>query len=149
MLLDMETISVRRIEYGTTEYQKELSLRDRILRKSIGFAFTPEFLEADKTDIHFGAFLGEEILGCLLLHPKSERELKMRQVAVDTERQGLGIGRKLVEVSEIYAKEHGYELILLNARDTAVKFYLALGYEIVGDPFTEVGIPHRLMKKNV
>lgn len=142
-------ITVRQIQYGTAEYEEEVRLRDEILRKPIGFTFTKEFLEMDRGDVHFAAFQASEMVGCLLLHPKSETELKMRQVAVATAGQGKGVGRKLVEASEVYARANGYELILLSARDTAVKFYLALGYEIVGDPFTEVGIPHRLMKKSL
>jgi predicted GNAT family N-acyltransferase len=37
--------------------------------------------------------------------------------------------------------------MVLNARDTAIPFYLHLGYELVGEPFVEVGIPHRKMRK--
>jgi predicted GNAT family N-acyltransferase len=35
----------------------------------------------------------------------------------------------------------------LHARDTAVPFYLNLGYACVGEPFTEVGIGHQEMEK--
>jgi predicted GNAT family N-acyltransferase len=37
--------------------------------------------------------------------------------------------------------------MVLHARDTAVPFYEALGYEAFDDPFVEVAIPHRKMRK--
>jgi predicted GNAT family N-acyltransferase len=42
-----------------------------------------------------------------------------------------------------------YTTIILNARETAVKFYISLGYEIYGEPFVEVTLPHRKMKKTL
>ena len=142
-------ISIRQIEYGTPEYEQTITLRDEVLRKPLGLSFTKEYLEQDRDDAHFAALGAGGVLGCLILHPVSPDEMKMRQVAISPHSQGLGIGRKLVEASEVFARAKGASKILLNARETAVKFYLALGYEIVGDPFTEVGLPHRLMKKNL
>jgi len=37
--------------------------------------------------------------------------------------------------------------MVLHAREAAIPFYLRLGYELEGEPFTEVGIPHRRMVK--
>jgi len=76
----------------------------------------------------------------------------MRQVAVSDKHQGLGIGRAMVEFSERFARENGYGKISMHARDTAVGFYLRLGYEVEGEPFEEVTIPHqscsRTFKRN-
>jgi predicted GNAT family N-acyltransferase len=75
--------------------------------------------------------------------------VKMRQVAVDPHTQGTGVGRILVEASEAKARELGYAEIELNARETAVPFYLKLGYEVVGETFGEVGLPHKKMRKSL
>ena len=75
--------------------------------------------------------------------------MKMRQVAVAANKQGFGVGRLLVEASEAKSKTMGALEIQLHARDTAVPFYLKLGYEIFDEPFVEVGIPHRKMKKSI
>ena len=40
-----------------------------------------------------------------------------------------------------------FSVMVLHARQTAVPFYLKLGYAEVGAPFQEVGIPHRCMEK--
>jgi predicted GNAT family N-acyltransferase len=75
--------------------------------------------------------------------------VKMRQVAVTPQAQGKGIGKMLVDWSETFAREHLFTTMQLHARDTAVPFYLQLGYETYGDPFTEVSIPHRSMQKQL
>jgi predicted GNAT family N-acyltransferase len=73
----------------------------------------------------------------------------MRQVAVDLEWQKKGVGTMLVAASEKFACQHGYDKIVLHARDLAVPFYLRLGYEVYGEPFTEVGILHSAMRKKI
>jgi predicted GNAT family N-acyltransferase len=54
-----------------------------------------------------------------------------------------------VEASERVAIERGALRMTLHARQTAVPFYERLGYRVVGEPFIEVGIPHRAMEKSL
>ncbi|MEL4403078.1 GNAT family N-acetyltransferase, partial [Shewanella algae] len=63
--------------------------------------------------------------------------------------QGKGLGRQLALHAESYARQNGYKLIHCHARDAAKDFYLKLGYKIVGDEFTEVGIKHYYMEKQL
>ena len=73
----------------------------------------------------------------------------MRQVAVLPEYQGKGIGQELVWFSEEYVREKGGTHIILHSRETVVPFYQKLGYETYGEPFEEIGIPHRLMGRKL
>lgn len=73
----------------------------------------------------------------------------MRQVAIKNEWQGNGVGKKLVLFAERFAYQHSFNKIELNARKTAVAFYLNLGYKTMGNEFAEVGIPHIKMYKNL
>ena len=41
----------------------------------------------------------------------------------------------------------GYSRVYLHAREVAIEFYRKLGYEVFGEGFVEVGIPHRHMQK--
>ncbi len=140
---------IRNIEYGSFEYKSEILLRDKVLRKPLGLHFTNEDLEKECGDIHMGAFAGSQLFGCVLLRPISKQTVKMRQVAVDGTVQRTGIGSELVAACERKALELGYSEIELSARDVAVPFYLKCGYEIFGEPFTEVTIPHRKMRKKL
>ena len=139
--------TIRLIEHGTADYDAMIALRRRILRAPLGLDFTPEQLAAERTDLLVAAFLDDQLIGCLVLTPKPDETLHMRQVAVTEEMQGRGIGRAMVAVSERLAAERGCREIVLHARETAVPFYLQLGYEIISDRYIEVTLPHLTMHK--
>jgi predicted GNAT family N-acyltransferase len=136
------------IDFGTPEYDEMVAIRYDVLRKPLGLEFTIKQLEKEWEDIHFACYSERsEMLGCLILTKVDEHTLKMRQVAVKEKLQGAGVGKALVEASEAYAQINNFTTIELNARNNAIPFYERLGYEIVSDTFTEVGIEHRKMKK--
>ena len=144
------TYSVHELVHGSPEYQDLVALRRAILRLPLGLDFTDEQLAAEATDIHLGAYHGHgQLVGGLILTPLSPSTLKMRQVAVAESAQHAGVGTALVRRSEELARGLGYHTLVLNARDTAVPFYLKLGYALVGELFVEVGIPHRSMQKHL
>ncbi len=137
------------IAHGSAEYEAAVGLRYRILRQPLGLTFTPEQLAAEAEDIHIAAFSGERLIGCLLLTSLSPETVKMRQVAVHEPFRGQGIGSRLVAFSEEAARERGYRTMVLHAREEAVPFYQRLGYAPVGEPFIEITIPHREMRKTL
>lgn len=140
-------IIFRELQYNSDEYRSELQLRNKVLRKPLGMSLFDEDLSRDANDIHIGAFTQEQLIAVLLLSVLSETEVKMRQVAVDNNFQSNKVGSRMVQFSELHLKSLNYKRIVLNARKTAVNFYLKLGYEIVGEEFIEVGIPHFKMFK--
>lgn len=142
-------IEYKEAEFGSSEQLDAIDLRRRILRLPLGLDFTPAELAAEAHEFHLVAVDREEVVACLVLTPLAEHEIKMRQVAVDPLRQSEGIGKALVEFSETIASQRGFKRMVLHARDTAVPFYLRLGYAIEGDPFEEVSIPHRKMAKSL
>jgi N-acetylglutamate synthase-like GNAT family acetyltransferase len=140
-------VEVRLIGHGTPEYDEVLALRLRILRTPLGLDFTPEQIAAEAADLHVAAYRSGKLVGCLLLSPQPGRMLLMRQVAVEPEVQGHGIGSAMVAFSEHLAIERGFSRIELHARETAVPFYLKLGYEVCSEPYIEVTLPHRTMRR--
>jgi len=130
-------------------YKQELMLRDKILRKPLGMSLFEEDLSQDKHDIHIGAFDDNVLVGVILLSTNDESIIKMRQVAVDNEFQGRGIGSAMVKFSEKYAIENGFKKMTMHARKTAIQFYDKLGYETIGEEFIEVSLPHFKMDKNL
>jgi predicted GNAT family N-acyltransferase len=140
--------TIRLITFGTPDYDASVALRFEVLRKPLGLSYSVEQLSEEWSDLHLASFdAAENMVGILLLTPLNESEVKMRQVAIVPDQQGRGLGGKLVEASEELAKSLEFKKITLHARDTAVPFYLCLGYYIVGDQFEEVGIPHFKMEK--
>lgn len=52
----------------------------------------------------------------------------------------------LARLTEL-ARERGDTRVLLNAQVQAMPFYARYGYEPVGEPFGEAGIPHQTMER--
>lgn len=136
------------IEFATPEYDEAVALRYEVLRRPLGLSYTPEQLAGEWNNLHIAAFENSgKMVGYLNLTPVDADEVKMRQVAVDPDKQGRGIGAAMVAFSEELAKNLNFKEITLHARKSAVPFYLRLGYEMLGDEFEEVSIPHFKMKK--
>ncbi|MCX7771565.1 MAG: GNAT family N-acetyltransferase [Clostridia bacterium] len=143
----MDQLECRLIDYGSDNYKAELALRDRVLRQPLGLSLYDEKLDKERFDRHIGAFMGDRLVGVLILTELTPEDIKMRQVAVGEALQGQGIGTALVSFAEEYARERGAARIVLHARKTAVPFYTKLGYKIIGETFIEVGLPHLKMLK--
>ena len=144
--MEAEKIIFSEIKYGGQEYDELVALRDKILRKPLGMHFTKEQLEQEASDYHLAGFYDNKIITGLVLTPFDD-QIKMRQVAVDANFQGKGAGKRLVAFSEVFSRNKGFKKIFCNARDTAVDFYKSCGYQIIGEPFTEIGIKHYKMEK--
>ena len=126
-----------------------VNLRNEILRKPLGLSFNDEELEREKDDILMGAFEDDRLLGCCLLTAVDSGTVRLRQMAVPNSMQGKGIGRALMIFAENIARDLGYKKLCMHARKTATGFYKKLGYNISGEEFLEVTIPHYTMEKSL
>lgn len=127
-----------------------IALRYDVLRKPLGLDFTPAELEKDKTDKLIGCFDHNNLLiSCVIITSINNKVSKLRQMAVNSSYQSKGIGSRMVEFAESICIKNGVELIELNARKSAIEFYKKLKYNIIGDVFTEVGIEHYKMQKQL
>jgi len=140
-------MGLKQIDHGTREYQQMVALRRQILRQPLGLNFTDEELEKEKNDILIAAFDDDDMLGCCMLTTINNQTLRIRQMAVQNNLQGKGIGASLMSFVENLARDKGYRCLMMHARDTAIGFYEKFGYKLKGEPFTEVGISHRVMEK--
>lgn len=142
-------MALKIIDHGSPEYQQMVKLRDIILRKPLGLGFTPEDLEKEKDNMLIGAFDDERMLGCCMLVEEQPDIVRLRQMAVLNDLQGKGIGRALMNFAENLARDRGYKIIRMHARDNAVGFYEKVGYKVKGDKFIEITIPHYVMEKDL
>lgn len=144
-----EHLTFREVAHGSSAYGETADLRNCVLRKPIGLAFSAEDVEAEKRYHHLAGYCGDKLVACLMLDPHEDGNIRMRQLAVVSELQRQGIGTALVQYSELWARNAGYQRMILHARDTAVAFYERLGYSSVGEQFEEVTIPHWTMEKSL
>jgi ribosomal protein S18 acetylase RimI-like enzyme len=136
-------------KYGYEIYKESNSLRTRILLENVGRDEPASDYDFPDKDLYLGAFLGERLVGTLILTPLDKQNVQMRQLAVDEDFRKLGIGRSLVEQSETLARENGFSRIMLHARESALAFYHHLGYRRLGERFYEIELPHWEMEKTL
>lgn len=137
----------KEIVINTNEYKDELELRDKILRIPLGLSIVNDDLESEVNDAHLGCFEKEKLIGVVMLSKIDDTNVRVRQVAIDQEYQGHGIGAKIMSFAEDKAKELGYKQITLHSRKSAELFYRKLGYLSIGEAFVEVSIEHITMYK--
>jgi predicted GNAT family N-acyltransferase len=138
--------TLRELAFASPDYEESWRLRLRVLREPLGLRPSPEERDEESKLVHLGAFEGSRLVATLMLHAVGEGRVRMRQVAVDFDRQRSGVGTKLVHFSEAVARARGFREMVLHARETAVPFYERLGYATYGEPFVEVTIPHVAMR---
>lgn len=140
---------IRIADFGDPDQVQSIGLRYEVLRRPLGLMFDPEELFAESAEVHIVAKQGDLVVGCMLLKPAGAMVLKMRQVAVTEKGQGSGTGTAMVAFAGDWAKNNGYTAVELHARMTAVPFYKRLQYEVLGEEFEEVGIPHLKLRKQL
>lgn len=148
-------ISIRRITRDDPLYPQEVALRETVLLGPIGLdlaKFNALFPGAEERFEHFVAVFdhpsGPRVVGTALLLPNSPQPGvgKLMQMAVDLQRQGEGIGTRLVvEIERRAFGELALKQLFCHARDTAYGFYQSLGWQFDSDVFQEADIPHRRM----
>ena len=140
------------VDHDFSRYRDLVELRRRVLRIPLGLDFTARQLAEEKEDIHIAAYRDGELVGCVSLRAVDGPHgagVQLRQMTVDPEHQGHGVGAKIVAAAEELAAERGFRSIILHARETAMRFYEKAGYAATGETFIEVTIPHRIMVKQL
>jgi N-acetylglutamate synthase-like GNAT family acetyltransferase len=142
-------MGLKQIDYGTPEYRQMVKLREDILRKPLGMQLLPNELEHEKGDILLAAFDEDKILACCVLTPISKDTVRLRQMAVQNNLQGKGIGASIMSFAETIARDKDYKNLMMHARDSSIGFFEKLGYKIKGEEFMEVNLPHHIMEKKL
>ncbi len=140
---------IKQIDHGTKEYKQMIDLRNELLRKPLNLTFETDELDKEENDILIGAFEEEKMLGCCLLTKVEKDCVRLRQMAVQNNLQGKGIGAAMLNFAENVARDMGYKMITMHARSTAVGFYKKAGYKVIGEQFLELSIPHYIMEKRL
>ncbi len=131
------------------EFERYYDLRWRILRAPWDQPKGSEKDDKEEASIHVIVCEVDRIpVGIGRAHFNSDDEAQIRYMAVEENQRGKGIGALVLNELEKKSKEKGAEFIILNARDTAVKFYEKHGYKITKQSHTLFGsIPHFEMRK--
>lgn len=134
-----------------SDWDAYYDVRFRILRQPWGQA---PGSERDETDVDsYNAMLRDDsqrVLAVGRLHLNSPAEAQVRYMAVETDQQGKGVGRVMMEALEAEARRLGAQHVFLEAREPAVEFYRRLGYEVLRPSYLLFGeIQHYSMQKQL
>lgn len=141
------TVTVRTVA-SEDEREAVFALRVRVF---VGEQGVPVELEMDELDAeaeHFGAWMGDRVVGAGRLVRDGATGV-LGRLAVAREARGTGLGKALVAEIERRAAARGLDAVELHAQVHARGFYERLGYVPEGDVFDEAGIPHITMRKSM
>ncbi|MBS1531821.1 MAG: GNAT family N-acetyltransferase [Bacteroidetes bacterium] len=100
---------------------------------------------------HLGYFAGDKLVCIATFHPQNYKDYQgkayqLRGMATLPEYRGRGIGNQVVNFAIVYLRGQKTNYIWCNARKSALKFYIDLGFEVISDEFELPNIgPHRVL----
>jgi predicted GNAT family N-acyltransferase len=143
-------MELRFIQPDDALYAQELELRFKVLREPLGHARSDVLFPFEHDSLHLVALdRGRQVVGCVLFHPEHPTFGRLFQMAVASPERGRGLGRELVRRLESELARRGVREVHLHARANVVRFYEQLGYQIHGEPFVEVSVLHRSMRREL
>ena len=132
------------------EWELYYDLRYRILREPLNQPRGSEKNDEDATGIHFALFDHTKICAIARLDSVDETSCQVRFVAVETQLQGSGYGKQIMNEVENKGRLLGKQKMVLHARDYAVVFYSKLGYQLIEPSYKLFGtLQHFLMEKQL
>ncbi|MCS6905603.1 MAG: GNAT family N-acetyltransferase, partial [Bacteroidia bacterium] len=106
------------------QWQAYYDLRYRVLRQPWQQPRGSERDELEEDAIHAALWQGEKLLAVGRAHWLNPSTAQIRYMAVEPAYQGKGHGAAILHYLEAQVKVNGGEWIQLNARESALQFYL-------------------------
>ena len=132
-----------------------LNLRSKILRNNLDPNLCRFPADKEINSFHVGAFNGNTLIGgvSVMKNECKKKELpncfQLRGLFVDKEFQHNGIGKTIVNFVENRLRDSGVNYLWMNARESAVLFYLKLNYSNskISYVINEIGLHYLMYKK--
>ena len=132
-----------------------LNLRSKILRNNLDPNLCRFPGDKEINSFHIGAFNGNTLIGgvSVMKNECKKKELpncfQLRGLFVDKEFQHNGIGKTIVNFVENRLRDSGVNYLWMNARESAVLFYLKLNYtnSKISYLINEIGLHYLMYKK--
>ena len=132
------------------EWESYLLFRWEKLRKPLGMSKDSLADSIEDESFHLmGLDEDKSVIASGRVHFNSHNEAQIRYMAVDDNYKRMGIGSDIVNKLEEHALAKGASIMVLNAREKAISFYLSLGYYELGPYQSDTGIPHKTMRKRL
>ena len=134
-------MQLKTIQWLSKEYFEGIDLRNEQLNIPSNLTLITDAPVDEELAIHLVAVINQKVVATLFLdHTDNPHQAQIKQVAVSPDYRGNNIGKSLMNYAETIAYQQGYQSIILNARDSAWRFYEKLGYVAVDQPFPKGGM---------
>lgn len=121
------------------------ALRLAVFVREQGIPAALEYDGQDARSVHCVAYCDGEPAGTGRLLADGH----IGRMAVRADQRGRGIGRRVLEALIEVARARGDASVELSAQSRAAAFYRTQGFEPVGEPHEEAGIPHQKMRRSL
>jgi len=140
-------VDVREIR-DEDELQAAIDLRREVFVGEQGVPLCLEVDDHDPVAIHLVAVERGRVMGTLRLLDDGDAA-RLGRLAVQRAARRRGLARRLLDAAEAWAREHGRRRIVLSAQTYALTLYEGAGYVRQGDVYTEAGIEHVRMERDL
>jgi ribosomal protein S18 acetylase RimI-like enzyme len=83
----------------------------------------------------FEARHGQNLIGIIVLQPRNDQSLEIKNIAVHPHWQGQHVATRLLEFAQQYGRQHGYQKLLIGTGSTSfaqLYLYQKVGFRVVG-----------------
>lgn len=124
-------------------------IRTEVFQNEQGIASDLEFDGLDDDAIHLLAYLNGEAVATARLREIDRSSVKIERLAVLPEFRKRGIALQLMQSALCLASKQNKKSAVVHAQAYIAPLYKNLGFQTVGDKFSEADIPHVKMVKQL
>ena len=141
------------LQIETVRYRDEIAaikhIRTTVFQIEQGVSADLEFDGLDEGSMHLLAYLNDEAVGTARIREIDGDTAKIERLAVLSSARNKGIGKQLMRSAlNIIAQQHKSQA-MVHAQEYIADLYQQLGFEMVGKRFSEAGIAHVKMVKQL
>lgn len=142
-MLNIETVKYRE------RFAAIKNIRVRVFQEEQGVAAELEFDGLDDSAIQLLAYLDNKAVGTARIREIDATTAKIERLAILPEARRKGIGKKLMQRALQVIDRQQKTTAIVHAQAYIAQLYRQLGFEIVGKEFSEAGIAHVKMVKQL
>jgi predicted GNAT family N-acyltransferase len=132
----------------TDDLAKAFSIRSIVFVHEQKCPYYEEFDGLDFNSCHIIGETEDEPFACARIRYFPDFA-KFERIALRKEWRGLGYGKELIEFMESLVNKSGYKSIKMHSQVYAIPFYEKMDYLAYGETFSEAGISHRKIYKQL
>ena len=141
------------LQIETVKYRDKITsikqIRTKVFQEEQGVSADLEFDGLDDEAVHFLAYLNGKAVGTARIREIDANRAKIERLAVLPEARRKGVARQLMITAIAVISQQNKSLAIVHAQEYVAPLYQQLGFETVGERFSEAGIAHVKMIKQL